>query len=57
MIAVKGAPGKNVAQAVGLVKCYEDWLKEDPSSWLWAHNRWKREAEGEKYLQEHPDER
>ena len=40
-----------------LVNCYEDWLKEDPGSWLWAHNRWKREGEGEKYLQEHPDER
>ena len=39
-----------------LVKCYEDWMKEDPASWLWAHNRWKREAEGERYLQEHPDE-
>lgn len=39
-----------------LVRCYEDWMRQDPASWLWAHNRWKREAEGEKYLQEHPDE-
>lgn len=39
-----------------LVGCYEDWLKENPSSWLWAHNRWKREAEGERYLKEHPNE-
>lgn len=30
---------------------YEDWLRDNPSSWLWAHNRWKREAEGEAVLQ------
>ncbi len=40
-----------------LVGFYEDSLREDPASWLWAHNRWKREAEGEAYLQEHPEER
>ena len=40
-----------------LVGYYEDWLKDNPGSWLWAHNRWKREAEGEAYLKAHPEER
>lgn len=40
-----------------LVEFYEDCLREEPSSWLWAHNRWKREAEGNAYLKEHPEER
>ncbi|MBO7605486.1 MAG: lysophospholipid acyltransferase family protein, partial [Elusimicrobiaceae bacterium] len=39
-----------------LVALYEKWLKEDPASWLWAHNRWKREAEGNQYLATHPEE-
>ncbi len=39
-----------------LVEFYEDCLRENPSSWLWAHNRWKREAEGEAYLNAHPGE-
>lgn len=36
---------------------YEECLRENPSSWLWAHNRWKREAEGNAYLTTHPEER
>ena len=40
-----------------LVGYYEAWLRETPGSWLWAHNRWKREAEGEAYLNAHPEER
>ena len=36
---------------------YEQCLRDDPASWLWAHNRWKREAEGEAYLAAHPEER
>jgi len=40
-----------------LVGYYEQWLKDDPASWLWAHNRWKREAEGNAYLAAHPEER
>lgn len=40
-----------------LVGYYEMFLRENPSSWLWAHNRWKREAEGNAYLQAHPEER
>ncbi len=40
-----------------LVGYYEQWLREDPASWLWAHNRWKRQAEGDRYLEEHPEER
>jgi Lauroyl/myristoyl acyltransferase len=26
-----------------LKNIYEDWIRKDPASWLWAHNRWKRE--------------
>lgn len=33
-----------------LFKYYEDWIKQNPATWLWAHNRWKREAEGEAVL-------
>ncbi len=40
-----------------LIGYYEKWLREDPASWLWAHNRWKREAEGNAYLEKHPEER
>ena len=40
-----------------LVEYYEQWLRQDPASWLWAHNRWKRQAEGEAYLAAHPEER
>lgn len=40
-----------------LVAYYEQWLRDDPASWLWAHNRWKREAEGKAYLEAHPEER
>lgn len=40
-----------------LAEFYEQCLREDPASWLWAHNRWKREAEGNAYLQAHPEER
>ena len=40
-----------------LIEFYELCLKESPASWLWAHNLWKREAEGERYLAEHPEER
>ena len=40
-----------------LVSYYEKWLRANPASWLWAHNRWKREAEGNRYLQQHPQER
>lgn len=28
-----------------LNKYYEDWIKENPASWLWAHKRWKREKD------------
>ena len=40
-----------------LAAFYEKCLRDDPASWLWAHNRWKREAEGNAYLQAHPEER
>ena len=40
-----------------LVGYYETWLRQNPANWLWAHNRWKREAEGNAYLQAHPEER
>ncbi len=29
---------------------YEEWIKKDPSSWLWAHNRWKREKDCIKFM-------
>lgn len=40
-----------------LIEFYETCLKEDPASWLWAHNLWKREAEGMLYLERNPLER
>ena len=40
-----------------LIGYYEKWLRENPASWLWAHNRWKRENEGNAYLEKHPEER
>lgn len=39
-----------------LSEIYEQFLRQDPASWLWAHNRWKREAEGNAYLEKHPQE-
>ncbi|MDR1124190.1 MAG: lysophospholipid acyltransferase family protein [Elusimicrobiota bacterium] len=24
---------------------YEEWIKQTPQDWLWAHNRWKREKQ------------
>jgi len=29
---------------------YEEWITKDPSSWLWAHNRWKREKDCIKFM-------
>lgn len=29
---------------------YEEWIKKDPSTWLWAHNRWKREKDCIKFM-------
>lgn len=26
----------------------EDWIRQDPGMWLWAHNRWKRSYEAKK---------
>lgn len=40
-----------------LIGYYEKWIYQDPAAWLWAHNRWKREAEGNAYLEKHPEER
>ena len=40
-----------------LIEFYETCLKEDPASWLWAHNLWKRDKEGEQYLAQHPEEK
>lgn len=38
-----------------LTDIYEDWIRKNPGNWLWAHNRWKREAEGAKWFAEHPE--
>ena len=35
-----------------LKNVYEDWIRQDPASWLWAHNRWKREANALKKMKE-----
>ena len=40
-----------------LIDYYEKWTRQDPAAWLWAHNRWKREREGNEYLALHPEER
>lgn len=40
-----------------LSQIYEQFLRKNPAAWLWAHNRWKREAEGNDYLEKHPEER
>ena len=34
---------------------YENWIKQNPSNWLWAHNRWKREKEAKQWFKEHPE--
>ena len=48
----------NVRHLTNTLKTYyENWVYADPASWLWAHNRWKREAQGEAYLKDHPEER
>ncbi len=33
------------ALTVRLKNKYEEWIRRDPASWLWAHNRWKREKD------------
>lgn len=38
-----------------LTDIYENWIRQNPANWLWAHNRWKREAEGNKWFAEHPE--
>ncbi len=37
-----------------LTDIYERWIRQNPDNWLWAHNRWKREAEGKRWFEEHP---
>ena len=31
----------------------ESWIRKEPHLWLWAHNRWKREADALVYIKEH----
>ncbi len=38
-----------------LTDIYERWIRQYPGNWLWAHNRWKREKEGQKWFEEHPE--
>lgn len=37
-----------------LTDIYERWIRQNPGNWLWAHNRWKRENEGQRWFKEHP---
>ncbi len=37
-----------------LTDIYERWIRQNPGNWLWAHNRWKREQEGNRWFKEHP---
>ena len=37
-----------------LTDIYESWIRQKPENWLWAHNRWKRENEARKWLEENP---
>lgn len=38
-----------------LTDIYENWIKENPDNWLWAHNRWKRQEEASQWFKEHPE--
>ena len=38
-----------------LTDIYERWITQAPENWLWAHNRWKREEEGKRWFEEHPE--
>jgi len=41
---------KNMMKTITTLNSYyETWIKEDPTSWFWLHNRWKREHEAKKY--------
>lgn len=35
-----------------LTDIYEEWIRQKPENWLWAHNRWKREAAAKKWFSE-----
>lgn len=37
-----------------LTDIYENWIRQNPENWLWAHNRWKREGDAAKWLSENP---
>jgi len=31
----------------------EEWIRKEPHLWLWAHNRWKREADALAFIAQH----
>ena len=40
-----------MAEDTQLMTSYvEKWIREDPTQWLWLHNRWKRKPEPEDHV-------
>ena len=44
-------PEQAMAEDTQLMTSYvEKWIREDPTQWLWLHNRWKRKPEPEDHV-------
>jgi len=33
-----------------MTKIVENWIKEDPTQWLWMHNRWKKRPDADSWI-------